>query len=212
MNNYRKTVAWSEEDKAWIATAPDFPGLSAAGDTEPEALAELQEVITAAIEEYREAGWKLPVPQEEPAEFSGQLRLRLPKTLHALAARRAQQEGVSLNALLQSFVAQGLGLQNVAHEPGSAAREAVWQSLRTQIAELMDEVRLGQRFQAVVWAADPFCIPEPNPLQNYYVASEPDFHTLNVGRVTRFRELPKRNVQRIQQDTQVRTLPREALK
>lgn len=39
-SDYTLDVKWSEEDREYIATCPTFPGLSAFGSTEQEALAE----------------------------------------------------------------------------------------------------------------------------------------------------------------------------
>lgn len=106
---YRKHVAWSEEDHAWIATSPDFPGISAAAASDAKALAELVDLLAAAIEEYGASGWPLPTAESLQSGFSGQLRLRLPRSLHAAAVRRAGEEGVSLNSFLQCTIAHGLG-------------------------------------------------------------------------------------------------------
>jgi antitoxin HicB len=40
---------------------------------------------------------------------SGKFIARVPKTVHAQLASRAKAEGVSLNALVLTFIAQGLG-------------------------------------------------------------------------------------------------------
>lgn len=47
---FAASVFWSEEDHGFIAVATDLPGCSAFGETQPEALAELQDAITAWIE------------------------------------------------------------------------------------------------------------------------------------------------------------------
>ena len=49
-----------------------------------------REWLEAAIEE----GLDIKEPQEE---YSGQLRLRMPKSLHRQLSRKAAEEGVSLN-------------------------------------------------------------------------------------------------------------------
>lgn len=41
--------------------------------------------------------------------FGGQWRQRVPKSLHAALARRAYHEGVSLNMLVITMLAEGLG-------------------------------------------------------------------------------------------------------
>ena len=41
--------------------------------------------------------------------FGGQWRQRVPKSLHAALARRAEHEGVSLNMLVTTLLAEGIG-------------------------------------------------------------------------------------------------------
>lgn len=49
-----------------------------------------------------------PEAQEKPAP-SGRLLLRMPRTLHAELARRAEQEGTSLNQFITSALASTIG-------------------------------------------------------------------------------------------------------
>ena len=55
-NRYPANVFWSEEDEGFIAVAADLPGCSAFGETQHEALTELQSAIVAWIEAARAAG------------------------------------------------------------------------------------------------------------------------------------------------------------
>ena len=103
---YGYDVRWSTEDEGFIATCPSFPGLSAFGVTPEDALREVEEVVELYIEEYEEDGIPLPAAVEVQSH-SGQLRLRLPRFLHAALALRASEEGVSLNALLISLISAG---------------------------------------------------------------------------------------------------------
>ncbi|MDQ6718884.1 MAG: type II toxin-antitoxin system HicB family antitoxin [Gemmatimonadota bacterium] len=130
--NYRKDVFWSAEDEGWIATSPEFPGLSAFGESDIEALAELNNAIEAASETYASEGWRLPEPGASRGDFSGQLRLRIPKYLHAAATRRAQAEGVSLNSMLQAFIAVGLGASQGSEDLQKRA-EALLQFAMSQV-------------------------------------------------------------------------------
>jgi predicted RNase H-like HicB family nuclease len=113
MNNYGFAVRWSDEDAAYIAVCPEFPGLSAFGDTAADALREIQVALELAVETCQEEGWPLPAPQSVP-RYSGQFRLRVPRSLHGQLADRAEVEGVSLNTLAVSYLAAGLG---EAHPP-----------------------------------------------------------------------------------------------
>ncbi len=112
MPNYTFQVFWSKPDEAYIATCSEFSLLSAVGDTPAKALEELNVALELAIEGYEEEGWPLPVPQERPVH-SGQLRVRLSKSLHSKLATQAEAEGISLNTLIVTYLAEGLAGQNV---------------------------------------------------------------------------------------------------
>ncbi|HTE21175.1 MAG TPA: type II toxin-antitoxin system HicB family antitoxin [Armatimonadota bacterium] len=113
MKPYSCTIAWSDADDSFIALCPEFPGVSAFGDTAEQAAAELQIAVRLAIETFAEEGWPLPQPMARN-DYSGQLRLRLPKVLHAQLARRAEAEGVSLNTLLVTFLGEAVGSRDTA--------------------------------------------------------------------------------------------------
>ena len=99
ISRYPAHVFWSDEDEGYIATAPDLPGCSAFGETQKEALAELQDAIAAWIEASRAAGNPIPPPSQpaEEASYSGRVLVRMPKSLHARLVQQAKKEDVSLN-------------------------------------------------------------------------------------------------------------------
>ncbi len=101
MRPYSMNVMWSASDKRFVATSPEIRDVSALGKTPEKAVAELKKVISLALEVYREEGWPTPEPKLANP-FSGQLRLRLPKSLHAWLATEANREGLSLNYLIVS--------------------------------------------------------------------------------------------------------------
>ncbi len=108
MSKYSSHVIWSDEDGGFIATCPEFPNLSGFGEAPEQALLELGKAVDLAVGTYEAEGWTLPEPRERP-EHSGQFRLRLPKRLHAWLAEEAQREGVSLNTLVVTRLAQEHG-------------------------------------------------------------------------------------------------------
>ena len=97
MANYSFNLSWSEDDNGYIATVPEFPNLSAFGETQEEALQEAQFALEGYIEEMQNNKDSLPVPICL-SKFSGQLRLRMPKTLHAQLTQEAEKENHSLNS------------------------------------------------------------------------------------------------------------------
>jgi len=114
---YPKHVFWCEEDEGFIAIAPDLPGSSAFGETEAEALAELDQAIDAWIEAARAAGNAIPSPSRPASSLpSGKVLVRMPKSLHQRAALCAEREDVSLNQFIVACLAEAVG-ERRANEP-----------------------------------------------------------------------------------------------
>jgi predicted RNase H-like HicB family nuclease len=110
VNKYSFNIAWSDEDQEYVATCPGFPGLSALGETEEEALAEAKVALGLFIETCREKG--IPLPEAQLVEnYSGQFRVRLPKSLHRQAAQLAASDQISLNQLVISAVEARVGVR-----------------------------------------------------------------------------------------------------
>ena len=108
MTHYPLEIFWSEEDEGFIAEAPDLPGCSAWGATEEKAAREAQKAIAAWLEAAHAAGITIPAPSvAEPLDrYSGKFLVRVPRSVHARLARKAKQEGVSLNQLVVSVLAR----------------------------------------------------------------------------------------------------------
>jgi len=98
-SRYPAQVFWSDEDEGFIALAPDLTGCSAWGETQEEALVELQNAIAAWVDAARKAGNTIPAPSSpaSDSQYSGKLLVRMPSALHAELVRGAKREGVSLN-------------------------------------------------------------------------------------------------------------------
>lgn len=108
MSEYSMHIRWSDEDGVFIATCPEFSDASAFGATPAGAAKELQQALALVIATHRDKGWPLPEPEKLVAS-SGQLRVRLPKSLHASLTARASCEGTSLNTLIVTLLADRLG-------------------------------------------------------------------------------------------------------
>lgn len=105
MDKYSISIQWSDEDKGYIATVPELKGLSAFGISKEDALNELQVAKEAYLDVFKEDGCELPEP-DLLKNYSGQFRLRLPKSNHAYLSNKAVKEGVSLNTLIISLLSQ----------------------------------------------------------------------------------------------------------
>ncbi len=111
MNHYPLNIFWSEEDAGFIAEVPDLPGCSAWGATEADAASEVRDAMVAWAQAATAAGKPVPVAQPvQPLQaYSGKFLVRIPRSLHARLARRAAQEGVSLNQFLTGVLASKVG-------------------------------------------------------------------------------------------------------
>jgi predicted RNase H-like HicB family nuclease len=105
---YSLRVAWSPEDSAFVAECPEFEGISALGSSYGEAISELEAALGLAVEASKEEGWAIPEPIMMP-RYSGQFRLRVPRSLHGWLVDRAQREGISLNTLVVELLSEARG-------------------------------------------------------------------------------------------------------
>lgn len=105
MDKNAVSIKWSDDDNGFIATIPGINALSAFGSTHEKALSELKTAAEVYFEALKEAGKPLPIP-EKVIPFSGQLRLRMPKSLHASLSLEAESEGVSLNTFIVSLLSE----------------------------------------------------------------------------------------------------------
>jgi antitoxin HicB len=87
-------VRWFEEDRCYVATLPAWQNAQTHGSTPEAAIKNARIVLRLLIESARKHGEAVPAPQRQ---HSGNLRLRLPVSLHSRLASEAEREGVSLN-------------------------------------------------------------------------------------------------------------------
>jgi len=118
-----------DEDGDWVARIEELPGCTAHGKTRGEALENLEQVQAAWLEDALEAGDEIPEPQHNELLPSGKWLQRVPKSLHKKLAELAKQEGVSLNQMATSILAEAVGKRLLpvralvrSHE----SQEAIW--------------------------------------------------------------------------------------
>ena len=94
--NYRVEVLKAEEGEGYVLHYPELKGCITCADTIQQGFDMIEDAkkcwFTACIED------NIPIP--EPSQFedySGQFKLRMPKSLHKTLAERSRQEGISMN-------------------------------------------------------------------------------------------------------------------
>ena len=93
---YKLEIIPDTEESGYIASYPELPGCITCGETIASAVANAEDAkkewLLAAIEE------NIEIAEPESADsYSGQFKLRLPKTLHKTLAEDSKKEGVSMN-------------------------------------------------------------------------------------------------------------------
>ena len=93
---YRMELVPDVREGGYIVSYPDLKGCLSAGETLEAAIANgedaRREWLTAALED----GYPIPEPTTDE-EYSGQFKLRMPKSLHRRLAMQSRREGISMN-------------------------------------------------------------------------------------------------------------------
>lgn len=123
--NYRVLVNYDPERAVFVARAPELEHCSADGATRAEALAKIEEEMSAQIDNVRERGGQAPLPLDDQlAEHDGALAAKVSRTLHRDLAWQARVEGVDLGQLVGEILAAGLEVrrQRVGRRPSPNAQ------------------------------------------------------------------------------------------
>ena len=91
---YRMEIIPDPEEGGYGVRFPELPGCITCGGTFEEAAENAmdakREWLMAAIED----GYRIPEPGEH---YSGQFKLRIPRSLHRALAEHSREEGISMN-------------------------------------------------------------------------------------------------------------------
>lgn len=130
---YRVTVAWSAEEGVYIARVPKLEGVLGLDEQDP----------ARAIRQVIERGWDalavladnkhaLPEPDNWSRKLSGQFYVRLLPEIHSSLREWAEEEGLSLNALIGHILTAATTQRTVL--PQRAPRTRTRQSRHSQAA------------------------------------------------------------------------------
>ena len=94
--SYRLEIVRDDAEGGFVASYPDLPGCITCGETEEEAVKNALDAKKVWLEAALEDGLAIPAPDSLEA-YSGQFKLRLPRSLHRALAEHSQREGISMN-------------------------------------------------------------------------------------------------------------------
>jgi antitoxin HicB len=96
----------ADEGGGYLIEFPDLPGCISDGETVDEAVANGMDARREWLAVAQEQGRTVP---GAGGQLSGKWLQRVPRSLHTRLVERAEREGVSLNTLVISLIAEGLG-------------------------------------------------------------------------------------------------------
>lgn len=105
-SHYTYRIAWSDEDREFVATCPEFPSLSWLASSQVAALEGLEELVHSVIADLEDSGEPIPAPMSE-RHFSGKFNVRVGEHLHRALATHAAEDGMSLNQYVVRKLAAG---------------------------------------------------------------------------------------------------------
>lgn len=93
---YRMEIVEDRDEGGFVASYPDLPGCITCGETLESVAANAQDAKRAWLEAALEEG--IPIREPDDLEsYSGQFKLRLPRSLHKSLTEHARREGISMN-------------------------------------------------------------------------------------------------------------------
>ncbi|MBR2401299.1 MAG: type II toxin-antitoxin system HicB family antitoxin [Lachnospiraceae bacterium] len=94
--SYRMEIVEDKDEGGFVVSYPELPGCITCGETLESAVSNAVAAKSAWIEAALEDGIEIYEPNSLD-KYSGQFKLRLPKSLHRLLAEHSQREGISMN-------------------------------------------------------------------------------------------------------------------
>ena len=94
--SYRLELVEDKEEGGYVASYPDLPGCITCGDTIEEAVSNAKDAKKAWLEAALEEGIEIYEPDSLEG-YSGQFKLRIPRSLHRSLAEHSKREGISMN-------------------------------------------------------------------------------------------------------------------
>lgn len=125
-----------EDGGGFVAEIPKL-GAIGDGDSPEEAIKDVKEVAIEFLKILHEDNKKLPEVDiyKSTEDYSGKFALRMSKSTHKLVVERAEEEGVSVNQLINQYITMGIGF-----DYGKQSKQTV-----INVNTSKDDFRFGQQ-------------------------------------------------------------------
>lgn len=109
---YKLEIVPDKIEGGYGARYPELPGCITCADTIEGVIANAVDAKRSWLEAALADGVEIAEPEPDFAEYSGQFKLRMPKSLHKDLAIHAKQEGISMNQYCLYLLARNDAAQN----------------------------------------------------------------------------------------------------
>ena len=109
---YRLEIVPDPDEGGYVACYPDLPGCITVGDSMEKAVSNAEDAKREWFYAAMESGMEIAEPML-PNSYSGQFKLRIPRSLHRRLAERSKAEGVSMNQYCVYLLSRNDALEKV---------------------------------------------------------------------------------------------------
>lgn len=94
--NYRMEIIEDQDEGGFVVSFPELPGCITCGETMESAISNAMDAKKTWLESAIETGIEIHEP-DNLEEYSGQFKLRIPRSLHRSLVEHSKREGISMN-------------------------------------------------------------------------------------------------------------------
>ena len=109
---YKLEIIPELDEGGYVASYPELPGCITVGETVESVAENATDAKMLWLEAALEDGIKIAEPISLD-DYSGQFKLRIPKSLHRTLAEHSKEEGISMNQYCVYLLAKNDAMKNV---------------------------------------------------------------------------------------------------
>lgn len=94
---YKLEIIPDLEEGGYAASYPELPGCLTCAEDLETVVKNIQEAKICWLKSALADGIEIPEPERRVNDYSGQFKLRIPKSLHKTLAEHSKEEGLSMN-------------------------------------------------------------------------------------------------------------------
>ncbi|MDD3851900.1 MAG: toxin-antitoxin system HicB family antitoxin [Bacillota bacterium] len=106
--NYKIEIVKDEIEGGYVFSVPELKGCITCAESLEKGIEMLEDAKKQWFIAALESGYEIPEP-DALENYSGQFKLRLPKSLHKELAEKSKQEGISMNQYCLYLLSKGKG-------------------------------------------------------------------------------------------------------